>query len=336
MVAGALPLVAMTGEPTDDDLLAEAVDWRMRIDAAPEDRAVRAALDAWLAGSNARRRAYADVERMARVASDLPPGYENLQAPLEAEPLRPAPPAGLRAARRAGYAAVALAACLAFLFLPSLQLWLAADYSTGTAELRTITLEDGSIVSLDAGSAVATHYGTARREVTLLSGRAFFEVVPAADRPFVVVAEDVTVTVTGTAFDVGRSGDAVSVAVQSGTVEVATARGKGTVVPLVRGQRLSIDRKSERMAKSEIVPADVAAWRERRLIVDKATLAEVVEELGRHYPGVVMLPDRGLAERRVSGVFDLRQPVEALQAAVRTHGGSTTRITPYLVVVSGP
>ena len=102
MVADALPLVAMTGEPTDDDLLAEAVDWRMRVDAAPEDRAVRAALDAWLAGSNARRRAYADVERMARVASDLPFGYENLQAPLEAEPLRPAPPARLRTARRAG------------------------------------------------------------------------------------------------------------------------------------------------------------------------------------------------------------------------------------------
>jgi transmembrane sensor len=336
MVAGAFPLMAMTGEPTDDELLAEAVDWRMRIDAAPEDGAVRAALDAWLARSAAHRRAYADVERLARVADALPADYENLQAADEAELSRPAPPARARSVRRAGYAAVALAACLAFLFLPSLQLWMAADYSTGTAELRTITLEDGSIVSLDAGSAVATQYSAARREVTLLSGRAFFEVVPAADRPFVVIAQDVTVTVTGTAFDVGRSGDAVSVAVQSGTVEVATARSKGNAVSLVRGERLTVDRKLDQMAKSEIAPGDVAAWRERRLIVDKATLAEVAEELGRHYAGVVVLPGRGLAERRVSGVFDLRQPVEALQAAVRTHGGSTTRITPYLVVVSGP
>lgn len=328
--------MAMTGEPTDDDLLAEAVDWRMRIDAAPDDKAVRVALDVWLARSDAHRRAYADVDRMARVADALPPDYEDLPATFKAEPLQPVRPTRLRTIRRAGYAAVALAACLAFLFLPSLQLWMAADYSTGTAELRTITLEDGSTVSLDAGSAVAAQYGAARREVTLLSGRAFFEVVPAADRPFVVVAEDVTVTVTGTAFDVGRSGDAVSVAVQSGTVEVATARIKGMAVSLVRGERLSVDRKSDQMAKSDIDPADVAAWRERRLIVDKATLAEVVDELGRHYAGVVMLPDRGLAERRVSGVFDLRQPVEALQAAVRTHGGSTTRITPYLVVVSGP
>ena len=333
----------MTGEPTDDDLLAEAVDWRMRLDEAPGDGAVRAALDAWLAKSEARRRAYADVERLVRVADALPADYEDLQAASATE-AKPAPPSlpirsqPLRSptARRAGYAAIALAACLAFPFLPTLQLWLASDYRTSTAELRTITLEDGSVVSLDAGSAVAVRYVAARREVALLSGRAFFQVVPAADRPFVVVAEDVTVTVTGTAFDVGSSGDVVSVAVQSGTVEVATARDKSMAARLTRGERLEIDRTSGRAAKSEIVPGDVAAWRDRRLVVDKATIAEVMEELGRHYPGVVVLSDRKLAQRRVSGVFDLRQPVEALQAAVRTHDGSITRVTPYLVVISGP
>ena len=329
----------MTGEPTDDDLLAEAVDWRMRLDAAPGDAAVRAALDAWLAKSAARRRAYADVERLVRVADTLPADYEDLQSEAKSPPDSPpvrSLPVRSRAARRAGYAAIALAACLAFLFLPTLQLWLASDYRTSTAELRTITLEDGSVVSLDAGSAVAVRYVASRREVALLSGRAFFQVVPAADRPFVVVAEDVTVTVTGTAFDVGSSGDIVSVAVQSGTVEVASSRDKGTVARLTRGERLEIDRTSGRTAKSEIVPGDVAAWRDRRLVVDKATIAEVMGELGRHYPGVVVLSDRKLAQRRVSGVFDLRQPVEALQAAVRTHDGSVTRITPYLVVISGP
>jgi ferric-dicitrate binding protein FerR (iron transport regulator) len=34
--------------------------------------------------------------------------------------------------------------------------------------------------------------------------------------------------------------------------------------------------------------------------------------------------DRALGDRLVSGVFDLRQPIEALQAAVRTHDGSVT------------
>ena len=314
----------MTSNPTDDDLLAEAVDWRLRIEAEPDDEALRAALDAWLAASAAHRSAYRDVERMTRVAAALPADY--------ADPPRRRQPR----LRQAAFAALAVAACLAFLFLPTAQLWLASDYQTATAELRRITLDDGSVVSLDAASAIAVRYGAARREVALLSGRAFFEVVPAADRPFVVAVDDATVTVTGTAFDVRSSAQTTSVAVQSGTVEVALDHGRRRAATLTRGERLDIDRKSDRIARSDIPPDDVATWRQHRLVVDKATVAEVVEELRRHYSGVVLLRDGALADRLVSGIFDLRHPVEALQAAVRTHDGSVTRITPYVVVISGP
>jgi transmembrane sensor len=316
----------MTRDPTDDDLLADAVDWRLRIEAAPDDKALQAALEAWLAASEAHRSAYGDVERMTRVAAALPADY--------ADP--PRQPRRQPRLRRAAFAAIALAACLAFLFLPTLQLWLASDHSTVTAELRSVTLDDGSVVSLDAASAIAVRYGAARREVALLSGRAFFEVVPAANRPFVVLVDDATVTVTGTAFDVRSSAQTTSVAVQSGTVEVALDQGRQPAAVLTRGQRLDIDRKSDRVAQTDTPPDDVASWRHHRLVVDRATVAEVVEELGRHYPGVVLMRDRALGDRLVSGVFDLRQPIEALQAAVRTHDGSVTRITPYVVVISGP
>lgn len=216
------------------------------------------------------------------------------------------------------------------------QLWLAADHRTGTAELRKVVLDDGSVVSLDAASAIAVRYVASRREVALLAGRAFFEVEPMADRPFVVVVDDTMVTVTGTAFDVRSSPATTSVAVQSGVVEVASDDGRRQLATLTRGEQLDIDRKSHHAARSAIVPDDIAARRQHRLIVDRATVADVVEELGRHYGGVLMLRDRALADRRVSGIFDLRQPIEALQAAVRTHDGSVTRITPYVVVISGP
>jgi transmembrane sensor len=320
-------LVAMTGDPTDDDLLAEAVDWRLRLDAAPGDGDVRSAFDAWIARSPAHRSAWRDVERMTRVAEALPADYADPKSPV---------PSRRRGMRRAAFAALALAACLAFVFLPTLQLWLASDHSTATAELRRVTLQDGSVVSLDAASAIAVRYGAARREVTLLSGRAFFEVVPAAARPFVVVVDDAIVTVTGTAFDVRSSTQTTSVAVQSGTVEVALDHGRRPAAVLTRGQRLDIQRKSGRVARADVPADDVASWRSRRLVVDRASIADVVEELGRHYPGVVVMRDRALADRLVSGVFDLSRPIEALQAAVRTHDGSVTRITPYVVVISGP
>lgn len=326
-------MVAMIGESTEDELLAEAVDWRLRLDAAPADKALIAALEAWLAGSKARRAAWRDVERMVRVAAGLPADYADR------------PPAVRMTASRAAFmrrrsvvlAAAALAvACLALFLLPGVQLWLGSDHRTATAELRTIMLDDGSRVSLGAESAIAVRYAAQRREVTLLSGRAFFEVVPASERPFVVVAGDARITVTGTAFDVRSSPGVLSVAVQSGTVEVALEEGRRLAATLSRGEQLEVDRKAGSIARSEVQPGDVAAWRERRLVVDRSRIADVVEEVGRHYAGVVVLRDRSLGNRLVSGVFDLNEPVEALQAAVRTHDGSIARITPYLVVISAP
>ena len=311
---------------------AEAADWLMRLQASPGDATVRAGLDAWLAVSCSHRQAWRSVERVWRVSGELPA----MDGPPPGN-ITPANIVALRRSRRPrralGIAVAALAACLALYFAPVLKLRLQADHMTSVAELSRVTLEDGSVVHLDAGSAIAIRYGATRREVALLAGRAFFDVVAAKDRPFVVVADDVTVTVTGTAFDVLSVGDGVTVAVQSGTVEVGLDGGR-TAGVLTRGERLSVSHGARQVARSQIDPQDIAAWRERRLVVDGATLAEVVEELGRHYAGVIVLRDRSLAERRITGVFDLRRPVEALAAVARSQHGSVTAITPYLLVIS--
>lgn len=312
------------GEP----LRGEAADWLMRLQASPGDAAVRAGLEAWLAASDSHRRAWESVERVWRLSGGLSTAEALRTGNIVELPRR-------RARRALAIAVAALAACIALYVAPIVKLRLQADHMTSIAELREITLDDGSVVHLDAGSAIAVRYGVSRREVALLAGRAFFAVTPAKDRPFVVVADDVTVTVTGTAFDVRSAGDEVSVAVQSGTVEVGLDGGAHLAGVLTRGERLSVNRASRQVMKSRIVPEDVAAWRERRLVVDGASLAEVVEELGRHHAGIIMLRDRSLAARRITGVFDLRRPVEALHAIARTQHGSVTEITPYLLVVSG-
>jgi transmembrane sensor len=318
-------------EPAADEgepLRGEAVDWLIRLQAAPGDGAVRAAFDSWLKTSDDHRRAWQSVSRVWRVSEGLPAAGGLAPANVAAFPRA-------RRLRRAfAVAAVAVAACVALYLAPLLQLRLQADHMTSVAELRDVPLDDGSVVQLDAGSAIAVRYAATRREVVLLAGRAFFDVAPASDRPFVVVADDVTVTVTGTAFDVRSGSDGVSVAVQSGTVEVGLDGGARPAATLTRGQRLSVGRLAGQVVKSEIAPDDVASWRERRLVVDGVTLAEVVEELGRHHRGLILLSDRALAERRITGVFDLRRPIEALNAVAGSQRGAVTAITPYVLVLS--
>lgn len=308
------------------------MDWLLRLEAAPDDAELRAAFDAWLAQSNAHRDAFRVVghtwERLGGLPRQRQPGQKpavvaKRQASIAKRRVRPA----------LAVLAAAAMACLAFAFFPALQTRLLADHATGVAELREVVLEDGSVVHLDAGSAIDLKYGAAGREVTLLGGQAFFEVVSAEGRPFRVRAGDVTVTVTGTAFGVAKSSEAISVAVQSGTVEVSPGDGERPAM-LSRGQRLVVDRASRSIVRSEVAQDEIASWRRHRLVVHDATLDEVVEELGRHHAGFIMLPDRTLGRRLVTGVFDLTRPVEALTVVAETQKAKLTAITPYLLVIT--
>jgi transmembrane sensor len=311
-----------------DSLRSEAADWLARINAAPEDPALREALEAWLASSEAHRRAYRSIERVWTLSGQLPSARPaSMQTVVDLSRAR-------RTRRLWGLAASVLAACIVLWFLPSLKLHLQADHLTGLAEVREVTLKDGSIVHLDAASAIAVRYDKGRRNVELLAGQAFFKVVSAGDRPFVVTAGNVTVTVKGTAFDVGSSSNGVSIGVQSGTVEVLISGGERSFLStLARGERMVVTRQGG-VVRSQVSPEDVAPWREHRLVVDGTTLGEVVEKLGRHHRGVIIVSDRRLADRRITGVFDLRRPLEALHAVLRTQSASVLELSPYLTIVS--
>jgi transmembrane sensor len=118
-----------------------------------------------------------------------------------------------------GLAALAAAACLAFVFGGNLMLRIEADHMTATAEQRRVQLADGTVVLLAPESAIDVVYGAGTRRVRLLKGRAYFDV--AADRrPFVVQAGEVEARDIGTAFDIGLDVRGVDVAVREGIVDV--------------------------------------------------------------------------------------------------------------------
>jgi transmembrane sensor len=215
-------------------------------------------------------------------------------------------------------------------FGPAALVRLQADHRTAVGEVKAVGLTDGSVIDLDTASAVAVDYQPPRRAVDLLAGQAFFQV--ASDpRPFTVRAGEAAITVTGTAFDVRLSGERVEVAVQSGSVAVAVERQPE--LRLGPGDRLRIDRASGAVSRDRVVPSQIAAWRRGRLIADGATVAEVTAELGRYSPGLVLLRDLELGQRRVTGIYDLRDPAAALRAAVQPHGGRVTRLAGYLLLV---
>lgn len=312
------------------------MDWLLRLEACPDDRSLRAEFETWYRRP-ANMSAFDDMQRVwSRLDGLATPvaGPETLSLPSMPAIAAVKTVRTTVVRRSLAMAAALLVVCAAVLSYPALRLQMAADLVTGTAETRTMTLEDGSVARLDARSAVAVNYTAGQREVVLLEGNAFFEVVPSTERPFVVRAADVAVTVVGTAFAVQTNARQISVSVQSGVVRVASS-GEAPVTTLTRGERLTVDRATRRDVRSEVPPEDVAPWRAGRLVVHDVPLRTVVEELGRYQSGMIVFQDTAMEDRLVTGVFNLRRPAEALAAAVDTQNGRVRSVTPYFMLVSG-
>ena len=330
---GSCPPIFARGDapfmPTEDCANARhdrALDWLLRVQQAPQDTDLKAQLAQWCALDEANAKAYRKALRMWQLTGQLAPTTEQQwPKPTTAITRQSARP---RRARR--WVAAAIAACLVVSLAPGLLLRWQADYRTGFGETRDITLSDGSVIQLDSQSAIAVDIAGTHRDVKLLTGQAFFKVMPDKSKPFHVWTQSLQVTVTGTAFNVDTQQD--SVAVQQGSVNVDDRQAGRQLASLVPGQRLTL-----RVGRGELTafsPSQAAAWRQGQLIADDLSISDVLAQLRRYTPGIIVLRDKQLGAQRVTGVYDLRKPQAALQAVLQPYGAKVTAYSPWLLVLS--
>lgn len=330
------------GLDTDEDrAVVEAAEWVMLLQEQPEDATLRRRFESWLAASPAHEAAWADLGHVSSVAATMSPVYAKQWSPFIAK--RRASQALVpldrsrkrRFPRRLAIAAIAaVAAGLAMVAAPALILRVEADYLTRVAEQRRIELPDGSQVALAPASAIVVSYAPGERRVRLLSGEVFFQVQPDPNRPFRVVARTVEATVLGTKFDVRLEPEDVTVSVKEGSVGVV-AEGAGDA-----GERLGAGQSARvsphgNISRGTEVPQLVGAWQHGQLYAEEQRLADAVAQLRRYFNGVIVIADDALAERRVTGAYDLADPERALRGMARAHGATVRRITPWLLVMSG-
>lgn len=305
----------------------EATAWLIRLQEEPDDRMVRGQFETWRAASPAHDTAWAEVAQAFTLIGEA---MSTDDAKAEARPLPRRRPFSRHVLQVA--TAVVLAACLALVFLPGLMLRLDADHATATAEWREVKLADGSVVDLAPQSAIKVALAGDRRVVSLLTGQAFFEVTPDATRPFQVEADGVRTTVIGTAFDVRLDRRSTDVAVRQGTVRVDDTRSSRT---LQAGDSVRVLRSGQTVDGRE-APSEIGAWRQGQLVAHDQPIAQVVDALRPYFSGMIMVTNDALEQRRVTGVYTLRDPVEALRAVARAHDSiSVTRVLPWLLIVSG-
>lgn len=318
----------------------EALHWLIALEEAEDDADMLARFRAWLSASTDNLRAWDEARHVWNLVGEAKAvPADDVIALAAGERIASRHVPGRRrawmTARRSLLAGAGLMAiCLAVVVQPTIDIWLSADYSTGIAQSLEVRLDDGSTVHLGADSAIQVRFEPSVRRVTLLSGEAFFEVAADAERPFRVDAGEVETTVLGTAFNVALSADAVSVAVDHGRVGVAaTHQDAALSAPLGAGDwvRVAHGGAVERgMDAGELA----GGWRSGMLVVRDRPVGDVVDEIRRHYRGRIVLAAADFADLRVTGVYDLNDPVEALRAVAEAHGARLWQVSPWLTVVS--
>jgi transmembrane sensor len=324
----------MTHSSRDEDTNPSetALNWLIALQDAPDSPELKAGFNAWVASSPRHRTSWDEVQKVWSLLGET--------TPSRAKPVVPA--AGMSAAaarRRLSRAAVfgiglsALAACLLIFLLPGMLLRLEADAFTTVGETRQITLEDGSRLHLAANSAIEIAYSEDARRIHLLTGTLFVEVTPDSKRPFTLVTNGLESTALGTAYEVRKMKSGTMVSVAHGTVRADDPR---RVLPetLKAGEWVFVSEDGVTARRGTSTAAQIAAWRGGSLGVKDWPLGEVVHALARHFHGTILITDDRLSERRVTGVYDLADPVNALRAAAYPHELAVRQITPWILVVS--
>lgn len=278
-----------------------AIDWLVRLQGDAVTEGDWRAFDAWLTASPANAQAYdAALAFDARLTERHP---EATPIVAKVVPLRPARRAWLWSAGAALAAAFVAGAVL----LPNSGLLGGHEtlYSTGVGERRTVALEDGTRIEMNASSRLSVRFDRHARHVRLGDAQAFFDVAKDPARPFLIEAGDTQVRVVGTAFDVRHRDGQVAVNVQRGLVEVRPHRQSGAEPFRLRpGEGLS--HREGQVADARVAAValeEVAGWRQGRLIYRDQPLSQIVGDMNRLFPRPVKLGDAKARDMRLSGVL---------------------------------
>ncbi|MBO0951091.1 FecR family protein [Fibrella forsythiae] len=186
-------------------------------------------------------------------------------------------------------------------------------------QTRTFTLADGSDVTLNAHSVLRVPrfgFGNADRDVWM-TGEGYFNVRHTVnDHRFTVHTSNLDIHVLGTKFNVDARAGQTEVVLSEGKVELVEANAAdkhsltmkpGDQVTLMKGDTAF-------RRKLTLRPDQVAAYRQNQLVFTDTPLSQVAQRIEEYYGIRVVVPNRELARRELTGTL----PNNDLTVVLRT------------------
>ncbi len=289
----------------------EARDWLVLLTSGRATVADAKALKAWCAQSPSHAQAFEQTKTMWRQVGTA---VEQAQRPRHFG----------RRAFLGGAIAASAALVMVRVGVPGGLAGLTADYRTEVGEQRQVQLSDG--VSLELNT--QTRISRVGQGIELLEGEV--EVLAHVAQPLKVQAGAGWISAAQARFNVRHTDSNVCVTCIEGGVAVDVA---GRTVRLESGRQLTYGAAGIG-AVATVDTQAVVAWREQVLVFNNATLATVVDEINRYRPGMLVLLNKELGQRRVHARFNLQQLAGVALLIRDAYGAKCTELPGGVVLLS--
>lgn len=191
-----------------------------------------------------------------------------------------------------------------------------AQHRTGVGERRSLRLEDGSQLELNADTSLDIRFDSHQRLIQLYGGEILVQTAKdPAQRPFMVETAHGRIRALGTQFSVRQWPEHTRVGVLQAAVEVSTAEHVDQPLRLETGQQVLFDR--DQIDAVQLLPAHSTAWVHGMLSVDDWRLGDFIEELSRYRPGVLRCAT-AVQNLSISGAFRIDDTNTVLENLSKT------------------
>ena len=169
-------------------------------------------------------------------------------------------------------------------------------------DIKTETLLDGSVITLNKKSSVSTTFSKKERRVKM-AGEAYFAVAHDTEKPFVIEVKTLEVKVVGTAFNIDNLSqpNQIIVVVEEGIVEV---KGQKEMLRLTKGQKAVYNILTGSFNKSDNTDKNVTAYKTGRLDFESTKLKDVVNKINNLFGHNIEIASPALENCEITTVYE--------------------------------
>lgn len=225
-----------------------------------------------------------------------------------------------------------------------------SEIFTGNGSRTHVALPDGTMVWLNAGSRISYEksFNTTLRAVTL-TGEAFFDVAPNANKPFTIHTAHIDIRVLGTSFNVKSypSDKTTEATLIRGSIEISIRNRPSDKIVLKANEKLVVNNDDSIRQEEENLPRHhgsgnngslmlvqkptydehsgaiiETSWVDNKLIFQDQDFSSLARLMERWYGVTIRFDDSGKEDLRFTGIFEketIRQALDALRLTANSN-----------------